>query len=184
MGPTGPIGTPGVGWAASGNDLYSTVSGNIGLGTTMPGEKLEVMGHLLAVPIYARFQQSAFTIVGTGSWVWDVELFNNGPTYITRMSGNQLIRIEKAGYYKVMADVLVAGLANGQRGDVYLIKNNSVSLERSLGHGHSGDPHYKHHLHAIDYFNAMDTIQVQIPSGTAGSRYGSDWTTLTIVRLN
>jgi hypothetical protein len=59
-----------------------------------------------------------------------------------------------------------------------------VALERSLGHGHSGDPHYKHHLHAIDHFNAMDTIQVVIPNGTPGGRYGSDWSSITIVRLN
>jgi hypothetical protein len=183
MGPMGPLGPPGVGWAAFGNDLYSTVSGNIGIGTIAPGEKLEVIGHVLAVPIFARFQQSAFNTPGAGSWVWDVELFNNGPTYFTRVSGNQVIQIEKAGYYKIMADVLVSGLASGQRGDVYLLKNNAA-LERSLGHGHSGDPHYKHHLHAIDYFNALDTIQVVIPTGNPGGRYGSDWSSMTIVRLN
>lgn len=183
MGPMGPMGPPGAGWAAFGNDLYSSVSGNVGLGTVAPGEKLDVIGHVLAVPIFARFQQSVFNTPGVGAWVWDVEVFNNGPTYFSRVSGNQLIQIDKAGYYKVMADVLVSGLGNGQRGDVYLLKN-SVALERSLGHGHSGDPHYKHHLHAIDYFNALDTIQVVIPMGTVGGRYGSDWSSLTIERLN
>ena len=184
MGPMGPMGPPGEGWAASGNDLYSTVSGNIGIGTMTPAEKLDVAGHLLAVPIFARFQQSAFTLAGAGAWVWDVELFNNGQSYFTRTNGNQQIQIEQAGYYQIMADVLVTNLPSGQRGDVYLLKNGSIPLERSLGHGHSGDPHYKHHLHAIDQFNAMDTIQVLIPAGNPGARYGSDWSSITIVRLN
>ncbi len=35
----------GVGWAASSTDIYNTNSGNVGIGTTVPGVKLEVNGN-------------------------------------------------------------------------------------------------------------------------------------------
>ena len=39
----------GVGWAASGNDIYNTNSGNVGIGTASPGGKLEIKGGHLRI---------------------------------------------------------------------------------------------------------------------------------------
>jgi hypothetical protein len=38
-------------WTVSGNDQYSNVSGNVGIGTTMPNSKLQVSGYINFVPI-------------------------------------------------------------------------------------------------------------------------------------
>ncbi len=40
------IGAPDNDWTVSGNDLYSNNSGNVGIGTSTPGAKLDVAGHI------------------------------------------------------------------------------------------------------------------------------------------
>ena len=187
MGPAGPqgaVGPAGVGWNVSGNDLYAALTGNVGLGTQTPTAKLDVAGHILGTPVAGRWLQSNTTLGGPGAWAWDVETFNSAPTYMTRIGGNQIIQILKPGYYQVHASVLVGTLNVGQRSDVHLLKN-STQVELSLGGGVSGGGTWaKHHLHYVDSFNAMDTIQVVIPNGSPGDRYGWGWATLSIVRLN
>jgi hypothetical protein len=183
-GPQGPAGPAGLGWTANGNDLYAALTGNVGLGTQTPTAKLDVAGHILGTPVAARWLQSNTTYAGPGAWVWDVETFNTAPTYLTRIGGNQIIQILKPGYYQVHATVLVGNLAVGQRNDVHMLRNGSP-VELSLGGGVSGIGVWtKHHLHYVDSFNAMDTIQVVIPNGSPGERYGWGWATLSVIRLN
>ncbi|MBI1741895.1 collagen-like protein [Candidatus Acetothermia bacterium] len=42
-GPQGPPGPPGTGWATNGPHIYNTNSGNVGIGTNSPGERLDVV---------------------------------------------------------------------------------------------------------------------------------------------
>jgi hypothetical protein len=183
-GPQGPAGPPGEGWAANGNDLYTTATGNVGLGTQSPAAKLDVAGHILGVPVAGRWSCQTGTLSGPGSWVWDVETFNADPTYMVRINGNQLIQILKPGYYQVHASVLVSGIGPSVQSNIHLHKNGAV-VERSLGLGVTNNsPFVKHHVHYVDSFNAMDTIQVVLPASLSGDRYGGDWATLSIVRLN
>jgi hypothetical protein len=44
----GAVPTPVASWNTSGNNQYSAVSGNVGIGTSAPGQKLEVNGSVLA----------------------------------------------------------------------------------------------------------------------------------------
>jgi hypothetical protein len=41
-------------WIISGSDMYSGISGNVGIGTTSPGAKLDVNGNVLADGFYYR----------------------------------------------------------------------------------------------------------------------------------
>ena len=44
---------PGTGlWLASGNNIYNSNSGNVGIGTTSPGQKLDVSGSIASNSIY------------------------------------------------------------------------------------------------------------------------------------
>ncbi len=183
-GPQGPAGPPGVGWAANGNDLYTTATGNVGLGTQSPAAKLDVAGHILGVPVAGRWSCQTGTLSGPGSWVWDVETFNADPTYMVRINGNQLIQILKPGYYQIHASVLVSGIGPSVQSNIHLHKNGAV-VERSLGLGVTNNsPFVKHHVHYVDYFNAMDTIQVVLPASSSGDRYGGDWASVSVVLLN
>ena len=59
-GPQGPMGPTGVtSWTVSGNDQYSSVSGNVGVGTSTPGTKLHVHE--------ADFAFSSYTTGSTGT---------------------------------------------------------------------------------------------------------------------
>jgi len=46
QGPTGPAGTVDSDWTISGTDMYSAVSGSVGIGTTNPAGKLDVEGRI------------------------------------------------------------------------------------------------------------------------------------------
>ena len=65
QGPEGPAGPPGSGsWTVSGANQYSSNSGNVGIGTTNPGEKLTVNGNTWTSGIV---RGSFFTVQSNGN---------------------------------------------------------------------------------------------------------------------
>ncbi len=58
------------GWTTSGNNMYSDVSGNVGIGTSKPDTKLDVNGTF-------RFTDTMYVSNGVGAMNWQVK--NDGP---------------------------------------------------------------------------------------------------------
>jgi hypothetical protein len=54
-------------WIISGNDMYSGLSGNVGIGTTSPLEKLDVNGHISTAYTYKIGSHTVLTIPGTAN---------------------------------------------------------------------------------------------------------------------
>jgi hypothetical protein len=52
-------------WTISGNDMYSAVSGNVGIGTTTPSEKLEINGNININSVYKIGGDSVLSALGT-----------------------------------------------------------------------------------------------------------------------
>ncbi len=62
-------------WEVSGNDMYSIPSGNVGIGTTSPGKKLDVAGGINATDYYyLNDNVLVYNTPGTGDFLygWDV----------------------------------------------------------------------------------------------------------------
>lgn len=75
-------GGAGVGWtlAANGTDIYNN-TGNVGIGITNPGAKLEVAGDILVGPISAPTSQYFYEDTYTSSDKWTTEESSGGKGY-------------------------------------------------------------------------------------------------------
>ena len=67
-------------WTISGDDLYSGVSGNVGIGTTTPEAQLDVAGHI------AITGTGGSVFIGNGAGLND-DLTNNGNVYVGNVCG-------------------------------------------------------------------------------------------------
>jgi hypothetical protein len=111
----GLAGSTTAGWVTSGNNMYSDVSGNVGIGTTNPTAKLEVKGNIAltdwgdwigASPTLARLQMdSTKWTFYTGQNVAAMRIDSNGNVGIWTMSPAE--RLDVAG------NVKISGSGNG-----------------------------------------------------------------------
>jgi len=119
---------------------------------------------------------------GIGDWTWQSPQINTDTSYMINGADNRSIKILKAGYYYVQANVLQDGLSDNERGDVQL-RINSVGKSNSLGYGQS-QSYYKHHVSSIIYLNINDEVEVYNASSGAARYGGCDWSTLDIYKLD
>ena len=166
-------------WGLNGNDTYYT-DGNVGIGTTTPAEKLDVNGSINALPVVGKWAMNSIQN-GPGYYLWETEMFNTNPQYLQKM-GLQSITIKIAGYYQINVNV-IQQLTTSTQGLVSLQKNGIV-ITGSWCYTSSPDV-LSHHFSDVAYFNAGDTVSVYSQTANA-NRYGagSQWTTLSIIRLN
>ncbi|MEK6280517.1 MAG: hypothetical protein AABN95_09215 [Acidobacteriota bacterium] len=71
-------------WQTNGNNINNTNTGNVGVGTTTPNDKLEVVGQVRVSGPIGGFLMKSRDADGGANWVWynptgdDVRLFNSG----------------------------------------------------------------------------------------------------------
>jgi hypothetical protein len=151
---------------------------NVGIGTTSPGEKLEVNGHAVAAPIAGKWQCNS-TDVGGGYYQWDSQLINTNANYFSWSAAADGITILKAGYYSVSAVLMKSGLSVGNT--TYAdIRRNGSTIATSLRYANG--LYDTHDLTVIEYFAENDVVKCY----ANGDRYGSStpYTVLSIYRLN
>ncbi|HBB27416.1 TPA: hypothetical protein DCZ36_02890 [Candidatus Gracilibacteria bacterium] len=155
-----------------------TSSGNVGIGTTNPGAKLDVNGNINSTPILARYSTSGYQLANTDV-IWNNEPVNTNPSYIQKNASGTGINILVSGYYQVNTKVLQYNMCDGCRGDVSLNKNG-VSIGFMLGFGGPGTQQYFFHSFTTSYyFNVGDVITVNVTDYPI-----HPGTTLEIVKLN
>ena len=153
-------------------------NGNVGIGTTAPGEKLEVNGHAVAAPIAGKWQCNS-TAVGAGYYQWDSQLINTNANYFSWSAAADGITILKAGYYSVSAVLMKAGLSVGSV--TYAdIRRNGSTIARS--YRIANGLYDTHDLTVIEYFAENDVVKCYAD----GDRYGASipYTVLSVYRLN
>ena len=120
-------------WTISGDDMYSTVAGNVGIGTAAPGATLEVAGHIFT----SNTGSSVF--LGWGAGYYD-DLSYNYNVYIGQSSGNLNTTGDNntaCGSYSLFSNV--GGADNtviGQKSLYYNVSgNNNTAIGNEAGHG-------------------------------------------------
>jgi hypothetical protein len=74
-------------WRISGNDMYSIPSGNVGIGTTSPGTKLEIFDSLPSLRLNGHATSSA----------WQMLVNSFGLTFYRETGGGHDLRIDNSG---------------------------------------------------------------------------------------
>nr|MBC8488244.1 hypothetical protein [Bacteroidota bacterium] len=106
-------------WVVSGNDLYSAVSGNIGVGTTNPGAKLDVRS---ASPISGIFVESI------GGWAIQANSYTSGGVCFAGLTnGGTAFEAEAAGIGTAKLCSTADNAAGYFSGDV-LIENGYLGI--------------------------------------------------------
>lgn len=136
---------------------------------------------LSSTPVAARWYATNHEAQGPVNYQWGMEIFNTDPNSLSVTSDGYEIEVKKAGYYMVCVSVLQMGLASGERGDVWLMRNGN-SIGHSLGYGAS-QQFYKHNLTIIEHFKEGDKISVYCRDHLI---YAADlhWSSLEIYKLN
>ncbi|MDD5089982.1 MAG: hypothetical protein PHQ23_03610 [Candidatus Wallbacteria bacterium] len=163
--------------------MYIEQDGDVGIGNSSPGAKLDVSGVIHGSVVAGRWTATNHGAAGVVRYQWGTEVFNTDAAYMARTDSNYQITVYKAGYYQINVDVLQYSLADGERGDVYL-RVNGGGVDLSLGYG-SGQDYYKHILTDVVHLDANDTVDVQNASASANCYANGDaWSVLSISRLN
>ena len=120
-------------WTISGDNMYSTVAGNVGIGTTAPAATLEVAGHI------STSNTGSSVFLGWGAGYYD-DLSYNYNVYIGQSSGNLNTTGNNntaCGSYSLFSSVGGAyNTAIGQKSLYYNVSgNNNTAIGNEAGHG-------------------------------------------------
>ena len=91
-------------WTISGNNMFSAVSGNVGIGTTGPGEKLDVSGNIRLTGGARRYEGASWvsnagtSLAGAGFDASDAGFYVLGGSHLQFVtSGTDRVRIDGSG---------------------------------------------------------------------------------------
>lgn len=79
-------------WATNGNDINSTNSGNVGVGTTAPAAKLHVTGGIYSQQVIESANTTGFRLVVTGPGDWRSQWSYDGGSTTTRLTSATNVR--------------------------------------------------------------------------------------------
>ncbi|HKV37221.1 MAG TPA: hypothetical protein VJP89_22960 [Pyrinomonadaceae bacterium] len=79
-------------WATNGNDINSTNSGNVGIGTTAPAAKLHVTGGIYSQQVIESANTTGFRLVVTGPGDWRSQWSYDGGSTTTRLTSATNVR--------------------------------------------------------------------------------------------
>jgi len=168
-------------WNKNGDTIYYN-SGNIGINTTSPTEKLVVNGKVIATPITGRWSDSN----GTSLFLqWDAQPFNTDTNYLGYVSGREYIEIKVAGYYSISVSCILIDVSANEitqlvvrRYNEFDVWQGNVMVLVTEGAG----PTYAHLSGtAVFYFNTNDRLKIENSSGLLNSVSSN---VLSIYRLN
>ncbi len=86
-------------WIISGNDMYSGVPGNVGIGTTSPGEKLDVEGNINVDSVYKINGETVLSVAGTENTLVGVDVGPNNTGYNNSAVGYQALYSNTTGFF-------------------------------------------------------------------------------------
>ena len=90
-------------WTKSGNNIFYSNTGNVGIGTTDPVTKLDVNGDVtLSGPVYVGTNPIYFGSPSASYWIqnlgWNVGMgYNHNRAHIFRLDGTEAVRISGGG---------------------------------------------------------------------------------------
>lgn len=79
-------------WATNGNDINSTNTGNVGIGTTAPAAKLHVTGGIYSQQVIESANTTGFRLVVTGPGDWRSQWSYDGGSTTTRLTSATNVR--------------------------------------------------------------------------------------------
>ena len=146
--------------SASGYGLIVN-SGNVGIGTTAPGAKLEVAGYIKSNATKVRAALSANQSVASGAWTkvnFDSETFDALGEYDN--TTNFRFTASTAGYYHVVGTIYFRLGVSGELAQLKLVKNGATDLNIVRnGSVESGDAEFSLVIDDIIYLGVNDYLE-------------------------
>jgi hypothetical protein len=165
------------------------VEGNVGIGTTVPAECLDVNGFIRATPIFGQWQHGAhqYSTDTTVIILFGSENVNTNTEYFGLLGDQTGVLIKKAGYYYFEGSVDAMTYTYTGRFDMFLSNSNGGNVAYSIYQMRSAgtNTYNSYFVSGMAYVAANSTISMKLSSTTAADWFiHSSLARLRIYRLN